>query len=162
QIKRVRQPRQVELHDWCAVVEGLAEVAVREARHEDPVLHPKRLVETELMADGVHVSLASTGLDEQCRRIAGDSDKKENRHRQQKQRQQAVTDPLPDILFHDALGFPPSSRLILAGFQRDVFKGRSVCKTGYQVERRLADPRADAVEEAQLPDRRIDRLLMDE
>ena len=45
---------------------------------------------------------------------------------------------------------------------RDVLERRGVGKTGDQAERRFPDPRADAIEEAELPDRRVDRLLVDE
>ena len=47
-------------------------------------------------------------------------------------------------------------------FQRNVFVGCCVGEAGDQLETGLADSRSDAVEEAQEPDRRIDRPVVDE
>src|SRR5260370_10938054 len=46
--------------------------------------------------------------------------------------------------------------------ERDVLVGRGVGVAGDQAEPRLADPRPDAVEKAEQPDRRIDRPLVDQ
>src|SRR5260370_42693938 len=48
----------------------------------------------------------------------------------------------------------------LAGFQRDVLIGPGICEGRDQTEPRLRDPRPIAVDEAQLPDRRIYRAFM--
>src|SRR6516164_4909951 len=45
---------------------------------------------------------------------------------------------------------------------RDVLERRGIGEPSDQPEGRLADSRAHAVEEAELPDRRVDRLVMDE
>ena len=76
---------------------------MEQARHEDPVLHPQRLVEAELVVNRGDVGLAGAGLDQQRRRVAGHPDEKENRQRQQKQRKQRVADPPADILLHNVL-----------------------------------------------------------
>src|SRR6476646_10766906 len=47
-------------------------------------------------------------------------------------------------------------------FYREVFERRGVGKAGDPVEARLADPWANAVQEAELPDRRVDRLLVNQ
>src|ERR1041384_6655602 len=52
--------------------------------------------------------------------------------------------------------------LWLGPLERDVFIGRRVGEAGNQAEPGLADARADAVEEGELPDRRIDRALVNE
>src|ERR1700686_520657 len=49
----------------------------------------------------------------------------------------------------------------LSALQGDVLVGRGVGETGDQPEPRLAHPRADAVDKGQLPDRRVDRPLVD-
>src|SRR4051812_34249116 len=49
--------------------------------------------------------------------------------------------------------------LTLRALDRDVLVGRGVGKQRDPIEAGLADPRADAVEEGELPDRRIDRPL---
>jgi len=59
---------------------------VEQARHEDPVLHPERPIETELMVNGGDVGLAGAGLDQERGRVTGHSDKKEDRQGQQEQR----------------------------------------------------------------------------
>ena len=61
----VRQPRQVELEHRRAVVKGVAEVALQQAHHEGPVLHPDRLIEAEALADGVDVGLRCPRLHQQ-------------------------------------------------------------------------------------------------
>src|SRR5207248_954720 len=48
QQQRVRQALQIELEDRRLVIERLAEIAVSETPHKQPVLHPERPVETEL------------------------------------------------------------------------------------------------------------------
>src|SRR6266446_3711731 len=45
---------------------------------------------------------------------------------------------------------------------RDVFERRGISETRDQVETRLRDPRSDGVDEPELPDRRVDRLVVDE
>jgi hypothetical protein len=50
----------------------------------------------------------------------------------------------------------------LRALDRDFLEGRGVSKTRNEAECRLADPGTNAVEEAELPDRRVDRLLVDE
>jgi hypothetical protein len=66
----------------------LPEIAVKQARHEDRVLHPKRPIEAELVVNGGNVRFARAGLDKQRRRIAGYADKEKDRQLQQKQRKQ--------------------------------------------------------------------------
>src|SRR4029077_13719086 len=48
------------------------------------------------------------------------------------------------------------------GFNRQVFKRRGVGKAADPVEPRLADSRPNAVQEAELPDRRVDRLFVNQ
>ena len=74
------------------------------------VLHPERPVETELMVNGGNVRRAGAGLDEQRRRVARHADKEEDRQRQQKQREQRITDPPADELLHDSSA-PTKTRL---------------------------------------------------
>src|SRR6266851_7085106 len=45
---------------------------------------------------------------------------------------------------------------------RDVFERRGIGETRDQVETRLRDSRSDGVDKPELPDRRVDRLLVDE
>src|SRR6266851_8339098 len=45
---------------------------------------------------------------------------------------------------------------------RDVFERRGVGETRDQVERRLRDSRSDGIDKPELPDRRVDRLVVDE
>jgi len=100
QQQRVGQALEVELHHRRAIVEGLAEIAGREARHEMPVLLPKRPIEPELAAHGLDVVRAGAGLDQQAHRIAGDAHEQEDDERQQEQRHQGIADPAEDVLFH--------------------------------------------------------------
>ena len=88
---------EVELEHRRAVVERLAEVAAEQARHEEPVLHPERLIQAELLADGVDVGLAGSGLHQQRGRVAGDADEQEDGQRQQQQREQRVAEPPSDV-----------------------------------------------------------------
>ena len=53
-----------------------------------PVLHPERLIEAELLADGLDVGLAGARLDQQHGRIAGHAHEQEDRQRQEEQRDQ--------------------------------------------------------------------------
>src|SRR5580692_5007047 len=50
----------------------------------------------------------------------------------------------------------------LRPFQRDVLVGRGVGEAGYQPKPRLSDARANAVDEGELPDRRVDRPFVDD
>src|SRR6516162_3547188 len=50
----------------------------------------------------------------------------------------------------------------LRGFDRDVFEGSRVREVGDQAEPRFADPRADAVEKTQLPDRCVNHPLRED
>jgi hypothetical protein len=43
----------------------LPEIAVKQARHEDRVLHPERPFEAELVVNGGNVRFAGAGLDDQ-------------------------------------------------------------------------------------------------
>ena len=52
--------------------------------------------------------------------------------------------------------------MTLCRLERDIFEGSRVREVGDQAEPRLADPRADAVEKGELPDRRKDRALVKE
>src|SRR3979490_1029210 len=47
-------------------------------------------------------------------------------------------------------------------FDRQIFEGRVGGNAGDPVEPRLPDSRANAIQEAELPDRRVDRLLVNE
>src|SRR3954451_8135486 len=47
-------------------------------------------------------------------------------------------------------------------FECQILERRRVGNPRYQIEAGLADPRPDPVDEAELPDRRVDRLLGDE
>ena len=51
--------------------------------HEAPVLHPQRLIETELVAQVVDVGLAGARLEQEARRVAGHPDEQEDGERQQ-------------------------------------------------------------------------------
>ena len=50
----------------------------------------------------------------------------------------------------------------LRALDRDVLERRRIGKAGDLAEGGLAHPRADAVEEGEFPDRRIDRFLVDQ
>ena len=54
---------------------------MKEARHEDRVLHPERPIEPELVVNGGNVRFARAGLDEQRGRIAGHTDEEKDRQR---------------------------------------------------------------------------------
>src|SRR5205823_759568 len=56
----------------------------------------------------------------------------------------------------------PLLRKSLCALDRDVLERGGIGKPRDQVKGRLADPRANAVDKAELPDRRVNRLLMDE
>src|SRR6516165_4805069 len=49
---------------------------------------------------------------------------------------------------------------VLGGFQGDILIGRRVWEARDQTEPGFPDPRSDAVDEGQLPDRRVDRALV--
>ncbi len=51
----MRQALEIEIQHRHAVIEGLAEIAGEQARHEMPVLLPQRLIEAELAADVLDV-----------------------------------------------------------------------------------------------------------
>jgi len=69
------------LEDRCTVIERLTEVAAREASDETAVLRPKRLVETELLADRVDIRLVGARLHEKHRWIAGNAHEEEDGQR---------------------------------------------------------------------------------
>src|SRR6516225_7334357 len=50
----------------------------------------------------------------------------------------------------------------LCALDRDVLKGRGVGKVRDQPEPRLSDPRSDAIDKAELPDRRVNHPLGDD
>src|SRR5438874_4707827 len=66
----------------------------------------------------------------------------------------------------DELRFLPrratASTLPLRALDRDVLERRRIGEAGDLAERWLAHPGADAVEDGEFPDRRIDRLLVDQ
>src|SRR6516162_2896327 len=47
-------------------------------------------------------------------------------------------------------------------FDRDILEGCGVGEIGNQAEPRLSDPRSDAVEKTELPDRRVDHPLRED
>src|SRR5712671_6522478 len=55
-----------------------------------------------------------------------------------------------------------ASTLPLRALDRDVLERRRIGEAGDLAEGGLAHPRADAVEEGEVPDRRIDRFLVDQ
>ena len=55
-----------------------------------------------------------------------------------------------------------ASALPLRALDRDVLERRRIGEAGDLAEGGLAHPRADAVEEGEFPDRRIDRFLVDQ
>ncbi len=98
--ERVGQPREVELEDGRAVVEGLAEVPPHERRDEVSVLDEERAVEAELLADLLEVRLARAGLDEEHRRVARHADEEEDGDREQHERDHRVAQPANDVFSH--------------------------------------------------------------
>jgi hypothetical protein len=76
----VRQALQDQLHGVGAVLERLAQIALRGPFHEAQVLHVQRLVEPEPAANVVDVLLSSVSRDQRAHGIAGKVDQGECEH----------------------------------------------------------------------------------